>query len=441
MIKTTAKACRLVALLLCLALLAGAMSLTACSGEQGTPLLTLEGHTISSNQYRFLLARVKASLGYAGYNINQTDFWDMIISDDGTTYDEYFRQATLTDARRYLAALAIFDEEKMVLSQRALDEIDEDIEEYIRDAGSKSELNRLLGEYGINIDMLRDLYIMEAKYTHVQNTIYGEDGSKVAAQVRHQYLTEHAVCFRQVLIRAFDYVYETDTNGDEVYYLPSENNAKVNNIAYDTVKGDARVDEYGKTIVDKNGDTVYYLPSGKIAYDTEKGVRALSYDNDGNPKTVKYSAEQLAEHKAAAEEIIATVEKGDYAAFESLLEEYETAGEDAFVTDGSYCFLYTTGDNNYDYLNDIADVLVTAEEGTVHMISSEYGYNVVMKYPIPEDAVTNTAYDDWFGDLTDRVVAKLFHSKCTPYMDRVTVDSEEFTKLPSMKDILANYDY
>ena len=431
---------RLISVLLCLALLTGAVAMTACS-KKGTTLLELDGYTISVNQYQLLLSRVKASLYYAGYSVDSTTFWEMVIDSEGNTYDEYFRNAALNDAKRYLAAAVIFEEEGLVLPQSYKDAIDEDIEEYIRDAGSKSALNNTLSAYGVNIDMLRDLYELEAKYAYVQAYLYGAEGENIAANVRYDYLTEHAVCFKQVLIRAFDYVYETDNNGDEIYYKVSENNAKVNNIAYDTVSGFTRMDEFDKTIVDKNGDAVYYLPNGSIAYDTVNGVRSVVYDANGVAKTVKYSAEELAEHKAAGEEIMASVAKGDYAAFEALLAEYEVSGDDAFVTDSEYCFLYTTGDNAYDYLNDIADVLAESEEGTVRMISSEYGYNVVMKYPIPEDAVTNTAYEDWFGDLTTRVVAKLFHTKCEPYMERVAVSNEEFANLPSMKQVATNFSY
>ena len=431
---------RALAVLLGLALLLGALSVTGCS-KKATPLLVLDGQSISVNQYQFLLARVKGSLAQNGYSVNSSSFWDVIVDSNGVTYDEYFRQAVLTDARRYLAALAIFEEEGMSLSKSDLDAIDEDIEEYIRDAGSKSALNATLATYGINVDMLRELYVIEAKYAYVQNFIYGTDGSLIGAQPRLDYLKEHAVCFRQVLIRSFDYVYDTDTNGDVIYYQPSENNARVNNIAYDTVNGNTRLDEKGKNIVDKNGDDVYYLPNGKIAYDKVNGVRAITYDKDGNAKVVQYSAEELAAHKEAAEEIMADVAKGDYGSFESLLASYENGNDDAFVTDGDYCFLYTTGDNSYDYLNDIADALAEADEGEIRIIPSEYGYNVVMKYPIPEDAVTNTAYEDWFTDLVTRVKAKLFHEKCTPYMDRVTVDEKAFSALPSMKDIGANYYY
>ena len=437
--KTTASR-RILSVILCLAILVGAVAMTACS-KRGTTLLELNGYTISTNQYQLLLSRVKASLYYAGYSVDSSTFWDMVIDSEGNTYDQYFRNAALNDAKRYLAAAVIFDEEGLVLPQSYKDAIDEDINEYIRDAGSKSALNNALSAYGVNVDMLRDLYELEAKYAYLQAHLYGAEGEKIAANVRYDYLTEHAVCFKQVLIRAFDYVYETDNNGDEIYYKVGENNAKINNIAYDTVGGFTRVDEFDKTILDKNGDAIYYLPNGSIAYDKVNGVRSVVYDANGVAKTVKYSAEELAEHKAAGEEIMASVTKGDYAAFEALLAEYEVSGDDAFVTDGTYCFLYTTGDNDYDYLNDIADVLAESEEGVVRMVSSEYGYNVVMKYPIPQDAVTNAAYEDWFGDLSTRVVAKLFHNKCEPYMERVAVSTEEFASLPSMKQISTNFSY
>ena len=437
--KTTAIR-RALSVLLCMGLLLGALGLTACANK-GKPLLTLEDHTISVNQYQFLLSRVKGSLGYAGYNVESSSFWDMIIDENNTTYDTYFKKAALDDARRYLAAMVIFEERGLSLPQTSLDKIDAEIEEYIEAEGGKTALNSKLSTYGVNVDMLKDLYVMEAKYTYLKDTVYGPKGELLAAEARLAYVKEHGVAFRQVLIRAFDYVYEKDMNGDVIYYLPQENNGKVNNIAYDEKNGEVRLDEFGKPAVDKNGDTIYYLSTGKIAYDKEKGAPAYTYDENGQIVTQKYSPEVLAEHKAAAEEILASVEKGDYPAFESLLEEYQISGDDAFVTDGELGFLYTTGDNSYDYLNDIADALAACDNGELRMISSEYGYNVVMKYKIPDDAITNSAYSDWFGDLTTRVIAKQFHTLCKPYMDQVQLDEEAFAALPSMKEIASNRDY
>ena len=431
---------RLLSALLCLALLVGALGLTACS-EKSPVLLELDGQEITANQYQFLLSRVKGSLHYTGYNVESDNFWNMIIDDQNTTYDDFFRNAVLEDARRYLAAMIIFEEKGLVLPQAYLDRIDENMADYLRDAGSKSSFNAMLSAYGVNMDMLREIYVMEAKYEYLQKVIYGTDGELLAAETRMAYLNEHAVCFKQVLIRAFDYVYEKDNNGDEIYYLPSENNARVNNIAYDKEAGSLRVDEHGEVIVDKNGDNVYFLPNGAIAYDKEKGVRAYTYDKNGNAVTTRYPADKLAEHKDTAEELMAAVDKGDYAAFESILEEYQLNDEDVYVTDGALCFLYTTGDNSYDYLNDIADALAKVEEGEMQIINSEYGYNVVMKYPIPSDAITNKAYEDWFADLTERIIAKQFHTMCKPYMERVTVDPEVFATLPSMKEIATNTSY
>ncbi len=431
---------RLATVALSLCLLLCALGLTACS-DKGPVLMELDGLELTANQYQFFLSRAKGYMYYTGYNVDSADFWNMIIDDQNNTYDNFYRNAVLEDARRYLAAQAIFEERGLVLPQSYLDRIDNDLEEYLRDAGSKSALNTRLSAYGVNMDILREIYVIEAKYEYLQEVVYGKDGELLSADARAAYLNEHAVSFKQVLIRAFDYVYETDLNGDEIYYLPSENNAKVNNIAYDAVAGVPRLDESGKTIVDKNGDTVYYLADGSIAYDTEKGVRSMVYNENGELVTKNYSTEELAEHKAIAEEILATVSKGDYAAFESLLSEYEIDDEDVFVTDSQYCFLYTTGDNSYDYLNDIADALAGIEQGELAVISSEYGYNVVMKYPMPSDVITNEDYKDWFSDLTTRIIAKQFHTMCKPYMEKVTGNDEVFATLPSMKEIATNISY
>jgi hypothetical protein len=64
-----------------------------------------------------------------------------------------------------------------------------------------------------------------------------------------------------------------------------------------------------------------------------------------------------------------------------------------------------------------------------------------MKYAIPDDAITNADYKDWFGDLTTRVIAKQFHTLCKPYMEKVRLDEEAFASLPSMKEVASNLDY
>lgn len=440
--RTTHRPARLLALLLCLALALPA-ALTSCSEKLGKPLLTLEDETMTENMFCLLLSRVKGNLASSGYAVSSDALWETVISSDGTLYDEYIRQATLKEAKEYLVAAVLFEEMGLSLTDSELKKIDDDIQDMIdnRAGGSKSEFNSILSAYGANTDILRALYIMEAKYAAVLSSLYGSDGSKIASNVKQEYLEEHAVCFRQLLIRSFAYVYETDLNGDEIYYLPEENNGKVSNIAYDTVNGSPRVDEFGKTIVDANGDTVYYTSSGRIAYDTEKGVKAYAYDSDGNVQTKSYSAEELAAHKETANEVLSQVLASGPSGFESLLEEYEVSGDEAFIVNNDPCFLYTTGDNGNDYLNDMADTLSGMEVGDAAVMESEYGYHVIMRYTLPSDAASNSAYSDWFQDLASRVVDQLFTAKCAPYVERITVDSEVFAALPSMKDVGVNYYY
>ncbi len=440
LMKTTLR--RVAAVCLAAGLAIGSVtSLVSCSNTQA--IATLGDQEITVHMYQFLLSRIKGTLGRNGYSVTSDDFWNTVVESDGTTYDEFFRETALSQVREYLAALALFEEEGLTLPQSEYDRIDEEINDYLMNAGSKTALNSELSSFGINVDMLREIYIIEAKLSYVKTHLYGEDGALISAPVRLEYLEENAVAFRHVLIRSFDYVYETDENGDDIYFLPNENNAKVNNIAYDKKNGTVRLDENNEeTIKDANGDNVYYLPNGRIAYDKENGIRALCYDADGIAMTEKVSSEKLATLKAEAEAILDTVETGDYAAFEALLAEYEADGDDYFETDSALAFLYTTGDNSSDYLNDIADALAEVEDGTLVLIhSTEYGYNVAMRYPMPSDAVTNSDYEDWFEDLPDRVVAQLFYNKCRDYMDKVQVDEEAFATLPSMKDVGTNYYY
>ena len=431
---------RILCLVLCIAtLLTLSISFASCKAESRI-LMTLGDLTLTENQYQFLLSRAKAAYEGSGYKISD---WDTLISLDGTTYDEYVRQQVLHEAKLMLAGVALFEEEGLRLPDATMDAIEKDIKELIEyhGDGSKSAFNGILSAYSFNTAMLKEQYIFEAKFDYIQTHLYGEKGSKLAPTATQEYLADHAVAFKQLLIRSYAYVYETDLNGDEIYYLKGENDGQTNNIAYDTILGDTRTDEYDKVIKDKNGDIVYYLSDGSIAYDKEKGVRAIKMDSKGQPVTKPYSTEELAENLEIAQSVISAVNKGDFTAFEVAVSEYADSDDDRFLGDGDYCFLYTTGDNGYDYLNDIADALADIEVGETCIVNSEFGYNVVMRYEIPDDATSNSDYSYWFSDLKDRVIQHLFYNKCKDKIEAIKVDEAIFGEIPSMKDISANYNY
>lgn len=431
---------RTLCLILCVAaILCLPFSFTACA-EESQVLLSYNGLTMTENQFMFLLSRAKAA--YESYGLTVDD-WDTLISLDGTTYDEFVRQQVLREAKLMLAGLALFDQEGLRLPDATTDAIETDIDELIEyhGEGSKSALNSILSAYGFNVNMLKEQYIFEAKYEYIQTFLYGENGSKLAASATQEYLEDHAVAFKRLLIRSYTYVYETDLNGDEIYYLTDENDGQTNNIAYDTILGSVRNDEFGEPIKDKNGDKVYYLTDGNIAYDKENGVRAVKLDTSGNPVTREFTSEELTENLEIAEDMTSSVTAGDYATFEAYIKEYTDTEDDKFLGDTDLCFLYTTGDNGYDSLNDIADALAEVQVGGVCKVTTTEGHYVLMRYDIPSDASSNTDYESYFSDLNSRVVQFLFQTKCQDIMDAVTVDETVFAALPKMSEISANYSY
>lgn len=435
------------AILLCIALLATA--LVGCSGsaDLGTPIMTLEGQSVSENMVQLMMARMKGNLQLSGYSVSSDSFWNQITELDGTNYDTYTRNVALRTMQQYLAASVMFDELGYKLTQSEQDKIDEDIDEMISDFGSKSSLNADLGQFGANVDILRALYVLEAKYASLQDKLYGEDGSLITSEVKQQYLDENVIAFRRLLIRSSHYVYEKDANGDVIYYREN-NEAKVNAIAYDTAKGQTRIKD-GKTVVDANGDAIYYTDTGRIAYDTENGKPAYVMDEDGNPTSEDCTEEELKQNYSLAAELLLEIQEGGAAAFESILLEYQ-GQENMYTADTDLCFVYRT-DNSAQELSDIADALlekqgeagavIETEPGDAMLLETDQGVYILMRYAVPTDAATNSIYTMWFTALGERIANTMYQNELASYVARVTTDEAVVATLPNMKEVQINTRY
>ena len=421
---------------LCMGMLAG------CSGKHGKTLLSLEGSKLSVNIYELMLTRMKGALAKQQYQVDSNTFWTTVVDKDGSTYEDFFRLTVLENAKTYVVGEYLFDKVYgLTLPKETVDAIDAELAEFVEydGDGSKTALNKVLAEYGVNYDILRDAYIIEAKIAALKVHLYGENASKIAANVQEEYYQENYLCFKQIFLASYYYQVEQDKNGDDIYFIKNSLGNLV--ICYDTVNGTTKPDEFGNVIKDKDGYDVYFTEDGKIAYDKEKGTTSYIFDKNGQPIVMDYTKAELAEIEKKAKEAKDKIPDGEFAAFEMLMEA-QGEDQDAQTYENGY-FLYNDPDNyaSYPYLQDIVKQLDQMEVGQTALVSSEYGYHVIMKYPLPEGAYAEDDNEDWFDGFEEGLIDTMFMTLCEPYMSKVEVDTDLLATVPPMKELGTNFYY
>ena len=355
------------------------VSMVGCSSK-GKTFMTLGDEEMSVNMFQLFLSRQKATLcssyGY-GSQANLDSFWDTVMNVSGTTYNDYYTEYVLENAKTYLAALALFEEKGLKLPDSYIDEIEAELDEIMeQDAdGSKAAFNSILSEYGVNYNILKEARIMEAKISYLQDELFGADGSKISPALMEEYFSDTYVRFKQIFFYTYAIVYETDENGDSIYYNEDKT------VAYDTSKTPKR-NEKGDFVKDAQGNTVYVNDDGSIAYDKKNGSRKAVTDSSGNAVTEDFSAQKINQIKQDALTIMGEAVEGDFVNFDALVEEYS---QDLSLDDYKNGY-YITANAKYDntQLKDIVDALFEMEVGDVRLVQSAGGFHVIMKYDLGE---------------------------------------------------------
>ena len=437
-------------LIVLMAVLLIVTSLVGCSAK-GKKLMSVEGNKITENMVLLLMSRMKGTLSASGYGtkVDTSSFWDTVMdAKTGQTYDDYYTDLVLDSAKTYLAAMALFDELGLKLPDSYIDEIDAGMDDLIVSLGegSKTYLNTQLAEYGANYDVLRETYIMEAKIAYLSDHLFGSDGSKISEENYENYYQENYVKFKHIFFYTTKPVYDTDENGDTIYY--KDLTADPVRIAYKTTGDDVEplLDSNGANVKDKNGDKIYvYKESQKIAYD-EGTEDAPTYpnpvlDDNGYTVTEKLTAEESRELSDRVQMIMDAVKDGEYSLFDSYVEEYnEDIGMEMYP--GGY---YLTATSNYDSV-EVRDALFEMEDGEIRRIESDYGIHIVMKYELDKGAYADTANKDFFrnesGTLT--FLETLKNQLIGTYVEKYKADIKLNDKLVaglSMKNVKANRYY
>lgn len=193
-------------------------ALVSCGKKKQEVAFELGEQKITANMYRLWLSRVKGVYSNAG-----DDIWDE-VNDDGKTYNEVFTGFVTDNAKTFVSAMHLFSELELELPKSEIKEIDDTMAALLeeRGDGSKSTLNSYLSAYGVNYDILREVYIIEAKLDYLEEYLYGANGTeKITEEEKAEYYTENYARIKQIFLYTSNkpitddegnFTYDTDGN-------------------------------------------------------------------------------------------------------------------------------------------------------------------------------------------------------------------------------------
>ena len=441
---------------------------TVSCASSGKTLLSIkkDGHsaTFSVNLYELLMTRMKGMLYFSEITNNGVDasnplFWEYQDTYNGTdlqTIDEYYRASILENCKTYLAALYLCSVHNVTLSSAEQDQIDARMDELVKTDGdgSKTKLNAVLSPFGVNYNILREAYELDALLQKLKDTLYGKNASLIGNNLKNTYLQENFVHFRQVFLATYNFVYETDEFGNDVYYYPDGENK--GRIYYDVHNGELGLDKNGKEIKDDNGDSVYFVKGTEqkeIAYDTVNGIREPVMDGT-EQKTAEMTKGELDAVAARKDELLLTLKNSTNAEFEAKILEIEKennpqGGSTSTGTqydDGIYLSKkidYTTV--GYAHFDKIIQALDGMQEGEVACVQSSYGYHIIKKYAHTENAFEKEGNESYFSNdyfsFNDDLVDDLMLAECKKYHADIVVSEKVLESAPKMRDVAVNSYY
>ena len=430
------KSLRMLSLLLVLLLLL--LPLASCA-TLGEPLLTLEAdgkkYTYSVNLYELHLSALKGNLVAAGVTANGASpktekFWNVKETIDGKnqTLNEYYLANAMEECKYALVGLYLFDKLGLSLSAAEQEKIEQDLDELIKTdgEGSKTALNSVLADYGVNFDMMRLQYTNKIKISSVQNYLY----TLLGESIKEAYLNENYLHFQQIFLAAYHYEYETDKNGDEIYYGSDGKPLYLKTAFQETV----------------GGVTVYYTDSSKTAYsyDTENGERSPKINEDGTDYSkLPMTEEELKALENRASVLVSQMNGASASDFASAaLKESDDKTAAKTYTDGYY--INKNAGTGTDYASAYSTLLSALSEmktGEVKAVKTENGYHVVLKLDHTKKAYEKEENQVWFEDFASGLAYQNYREECKPYLSLITTDEAVLEKAKDMKQVPVNHFY
>ncbi|CDE03160.1 ppiC-type peptidyl-prolyl cis-trans isomerase [Anaerotruncus sp. CAG:390] len=325
------------------ALLLALIQLVSCS-SLGTPVMTLGKTEITGSMIEFWMSRYKAQFEYSygqslktAYGLSSVDsIWKVKVKDDSAeTYDDMFSSYIFDNAKTYLCALYLFDQFGLKLPDSTVKKTDETINEYVTNLadGSKSEFNAILAAYGINMKILRKLYLADEKVSYLREYLFGSNGTEpITTQQIEDYYQKNYVRMKQICVF--------------INQRPKQN-------------------EDGTYVTDSSGKTQY----------------------------TTMTADENAAARTKIEEALAKIDGGED--FEKALSEYDENKADDGYKNGIYMSAESSFGNDED-LQKIYETLCEMKVGEVRELELSNSLHIIKKYELDTGAYAKAENSDFF---------------------------------------------
>ncbi len=192
-------------------------TLTSCGGKD---VMTYGSSSISENEFRYYLATYKGRYAQTYSDFKDShEFFSRSIDSEGRTAEEVLYEMVQHNVKMTLVTEELFEEYNLTLPAGCEDMINDFIAGLVEDyaGGNKNVLNAALGEYGINMKMLKTICLRDEKTSALYDFLYGEGGEEQIDDVdRTKYLNDNYVRVRHIYVNN-KYVYDTDEEGRQKY--------------------------------------------------------------------------------------------------------------------------------------------------------------------------------------------------------------------------------
>ena len=201
-------------------LLAGLSACLLLSGcASGETAMTYGKTQISENVFRYWLSYYKNIFLKTYKDIDNTAESFAMVLENGQTAEEYLYSQTVENVQMTLICMELFRQNELSLPSALEKQIDDYVDDILKEYadGNKKTLNAALSVYGVNMNMLREIYRDQEKSGVLFDYMYGTNGTTPVTEEEYNAYYEDNYCHIRHIYVNNQYYYVTDENGNSVF--------------------------------------------------------------------------------------------------------------------------------------------------------------------------------------------------------------------------------